>query len=305
MSAGGQIDIAFGLDARYAPHAAQVIASVARNAPGADIRFIMLHVGIDAALRKRVEGVAPRARFLWIEVGEKDLPAYEDRGHLNRTVLFRLGLETLAPAECNRIIYLDADIVVLADVRELWASDLKGAPIGAVRDAYVDPDEFAQKWGRPVGKSFYFNAGMMLIDLAQVRAEKSFSAALDFVVKNNSELLLGDQDALNYTFWGRWQSVDPAWNVQRYLSPKEREEEQQEPLRKWWRSAPAMVHFIGVEKPWMPNIWHPWAWMYWMALDHTPFKREVAATNKMDAYQLMRLRARWWLRKPAAGKAIA
>jgi len=305
VSAGAQIDIAFGLDGRYAPHAAQVIASIARNAPGASIRFIMLHVGVDAALQRRVEQCAPHATFLWIEVGERDLPAYEDRGHLNRTVLFRLGLERLAPGDCTRIIYLDADIVVLGDVRELWASDLQGAPIGAVRDAYVDSDAFAQKWGRPPGNSLYFNAGMLVIDLAQVRSDKSFSAALEFVVEHNSELLLGDQDALNYTFWGAWRSVDPAWNVQRYLSPKERAEEQLEPLRKWRRSAPAMVHFIGVEKPWMPNIWHPWAWMYWMALERTPFRREVAATYKMDAYQLMRLRARWWLRKPAAAKAIA
>jgi lipopolysaccharide biosynthesis glycosyltransferase len=282
-----------------------VIASVARNALGANIHFIMLHNGVDAQLQKRVEGVAPQAHFLWIEVGDKDLPAYEDRGHLNRTVLFRLGLETLAPAECKRVIYLDADIVVLGDVRELWASDLDGAPLGVVRDAYVDADEFAQKWGRPVGKSFYFNAGMMVIDLEKIRAERSFSAALDFVVKHNSELLLGDQDALNYTFWGRWTSVDPAWNVQRYLSPKERAEEQQELSRRWRRATPAMVHFIGMEKPWMPNVWHPWAWMYWAALKHTPFEREVAATNRMDAYQLMRLRARWWLRRPSAPKAKA
>src|SRR5262249_32029982 len=154
--------------------------------------------------------------------------------------------------------------------------------IGAVRDAYVDADAFAAKGGRPSGASLYFNAGMLVIDLERVRAEKSFSAALEFVVANNAELLLGDQDGLNYTFWGRWERIDPAWNVQRYLTPKERAEEQQEPMRRWRRRTPALVHFIGMENPWMPNVWHPWAWMYWTALKHTPFEREVAAAYKMD-----------------------
>jgi hypothetical protein len=63
-------------------------------------------------------------------------------------------------------------------------------------------------------------------------------------------------------------------------------------------SAPELVHFIGFEKPWMPGVWHPWAWLYWQNLARTPFAKEVARDFGMTFYQLMRLRLRWWIKRP-------
>jgi lipopolysaccharide biosynthesis glycosyltransferase len=292
-----RVDIAMGFDAKYAPHAATVVSSIVRNAPGARIRFLMLHADVDAATRGRVATEAPEAEFSWIEVGEKDLPAYATRGHLNRTVLFRLGLETLAPADCTRVIYIDADTIVLGDVRELWGVDLGDCAIGAVRDCYQDAAEFAARWTLPHDGQHYFNAGVQVIDLERVRRERLFSKALNFVVANDEKLLFGDQDALNFVFWGRWAPLDPAWNVQRYLSPAEIA------TSGWRRAGPGLVHFIGTHKPWMANVWHPWAWLYWENIKRTSFADEIAAAHGIDLYQLMRLRVRWWLRKPPTGRA--
>src|SRR5262245_58233489 len=83
------IDVALGVDAKYAPHAAAVIAGVVHNAPGTRFRFIILHTGIDDALKARVEKTAPNARWVWREVGDEDLPAWADREHFSRAILFR------------------------------------------------------------------------------------------------------------------------------------------------------------------------------------------------------------------------
>ncbi len=291
------IDIALGFDANYAPHAGVVVTSIVANARGARLRFIMLHPGIDAVTRGRVEATAPGAKFVWVTVGDDDLPAYATRGHLTRAVLFRLGLEKLAPGNCKRLIFVDCDMVVLGDIRELWEIDLGGRALGAVVDCYQDAAEFAQLWGLAVDGARYFNAGLQVIDLEQVRRKRLFSAALAFVVANDEKLLFGDQDALNYVFWGRWAELDPAWNVQRYLKPREIS------AAGWRRSSPALIHFVGMHKPWMPDVWHPWAWLYWRYARQTPFAQEVAAANKMNFYQQMRLKLRWWLRRPSTGRA--
>lgn len=288
-----RIDIAMGYDRRYAAHAATVVSSIVRNAPGAELRFLMLHPDVDRETQARLESVAPGAAFVWIEVGDKDLPAYATRGHLNRTVLFRLGLETLAPADCTRLLYIDADMVVLGDIRELWASDLGGAAIGAVLDGYIDSADFARRWALPNNGERYFNAGLQLIDLAKVREQKLFSRALQFVIENDEKLLLGDQDALNYVFWGRWTPLDPVWNVQRYLN-------REEIARELNGKAPALVHFIGTQKPWMANIWHPWAWIYWDAVRHTPFADDVARAFGVTPYHRARYLLRWLLKRPQA-----
>jgi lipopolysaccharide biosynthesis glycosyltransferase len=296
-----RLDIALGFDAKYAPHAGAAIASIVQTAPNARFRFILLHDGVGAELRAKVEACAPGAVFRWTEVTDAHLPAFADRGHFNRTILFRLGLPQLAPADCHRVLYFDADIIVRRDVRALWAMDFEDAAIAAAADQYVDSVKFARQWNLPADDARYFNSGVLLIDLDRVRAEKSFDTALDFVIRNDANLLFADQDALNYVFWRAWTPINAAWNVQRFMTQKEMVA--LTPERRWDGGAPAIVHFIGLEKPWLPNKWHPWAWIYWQASARTPFARDVARDNGMNLYQMLKLRLRWWLRQPQAGSA--
>ncbi|MGE0740462.1 MAG: glycosyltransferase family 8 protein [Hyphomonadaceae bacterium] len=289
------IDVALGFDANYAPHAGGVIASIARHAPDARFRFICLHDGVGETLRAKVEACAPGAAFFWAQVKDEDLPAFSTRGHFNRAILFRIGLEKLAPADCARVIYVDSDVTVLGDIRELWSANLLGNAIGAVRDCYQDGVEFSQRWSLPAPPR-YFNSGVLVIDLARVRADRAFAAAADFVARHGEDILFGDQDALNWVFWRRWIELDPAWNVQRYMSAPEIA------AAGWSRATPALIHYIGMQKPWMANVWHPWAWAYWDNIRQTPFADEIAAANKMSLYQLMRLRLRWWLRRPSGAR---
>jgi lipopolysaccharide biosynthesis glycosyltransferase len=292
------IDIAMGFDHRYIPHSANVMSAIMRHAPGAPVRFILLTSGLTDAQKAGMEAVAKGAKFVWVEVGDDDLPAYADRGHLNRTVLFRLGLEWMAPADCHRVIYIDGDTIVMGDVRELWAADLGDHAIGAVSDHWADNEAFAKLWNLPLDGARYFNAGMQVIDLDKVKAGKLFSKALDFVIEHDKKLLFGDQDALNYVFWKNAAVIDPTWNVQRFQTAGELAAETRAD-RKWGKPTPRMIHYIGTEKPWARNVWHPWAWAYWENLRRTPYLKEVQATYRMDTAQLLRQRLRWLLRRPA------
>jgi lipopolysaccharide biosynthesis glycosyltransferase len=293
-----EIDIAFGTSSLYAPHVAAAISSLVRASPGARLRFIILHEeGIGPDRRARVEAAAPGARFVWKGVGRDDAPPYADREHLSRAILFRLGLEKLAPADCRRVIYLDADLIVLGDLRDLWRIDLRGAPIGAVADAYLDPRAFAQRWGLAQEGPGYFNSGVLLIDLEQVRAQQSFKAAIDFVEQHANELKFADQDALNYVFWGRWRPLPPTWNAQRHMvlpiMSKALPQEMQ-----FHDRLPKIVQFTEAEKPWVRGAYHPWSWLYWDSLARTRFLSEVAATWHVSPLERLRIWFRWQRRRP-------
>lgn len=292
------IDVAFGFDGNYAAHAAAVMASVVRHAPDGRFRFIVLHSGVDAGTQARVESAAPGVSFVWVEVGDDDLPPFADRDHFSRATLFRLGLEKLAPADCTRVLYLDSDITVLADVRALYNVDLEGQPVAAAIDAFVDPARFAKLWSLPEGPN-YFNAGILVIDLKKVRAEHLFDKAADFVARNDPEL--NDQDALNWACWGRWKRFDVAWNAQRHMAIASLIEEMTPDKRLNGRK-PNIIHFTGPEKPWIAGAYHPWSWLYWESLRRTPFLHDVVRKHGVGAAKQAQLWLRWQRRRGAFGR---
>lgn len=294
-----EFDIAFGIDDPYLPHVTALIVSIIRHAPGARFRFIILHSGVPASRQLMAQSVAPDARFLWIQVTDEVMPAFADRGHFTRTTLFRLGLEALAPSDCHRVLYLDSDLIVLGDIRSLFETDLSDAPIGAITDSYVSPAEFAKRWSLSSDALDYFNAGVLLIDLDLVRAERLFTAALDFVAKHDRDLEFNDQDALNWCCWGRWRHMPLCWNVQRDMvipTLAERLPEESRFMSRW----PKLVHYTGPEKPWVHKGYHPWSWLYWPHIARTPFFRDVVKNEGMGYSRRLRLWLRWLRRRPRA-----
>jgi lipopolysaccharide biosynthesis glycosyltransferase len=287
-----RIDIALGFDAKYAPHAAATIASVARHAPGARLRITILYVDVDAQTKARFEASAPGAEYNWVEVRDEDLPPMEQRGYFTRANLFRLGVERLAPTECERIIYLDADVIACRDIRDFWSIDLMGAPLGGVEDTFTKADEFAAKHGLPAPREGYFNAGILLIDLKKVREERLFERGIEMLRANMDAFPFLDQDVLNILCWERWRRVSPCWNVQRRMT-----------MAKWEvdipasqrlnGDAPGLIHYTDWEKPWVKNGYNPWAGAYWENLERTPFLAQVAAAEGFDTWTRFRLKLRW------------
>lgn len=292
-----EINIALGFDARFAPHAAATIASIANSTKLSDCRFIILHTGVGEHLKTLVESASQNSRFDWVEVNDDDIPAFEARRHLTRATLFRLGLEHLAPRDCNRVIYLDVDLIVTGDLTALWNCDLEGHPIGAVADGLVNQDNFfARQWGISAD-TLYFNAGVLLIDLEQIREKKHFTATMEFVAKHDKDLPFNDQDALNKIFLNNWHPLNVAWNVQRPQAvpwdattiPAHLQLGDQRPL---------IIHYTGPEKPWLADGYHPWSWLYWQNLSYTPFFHSVARAHGVGRLHRLRLYVRWLKRRP-------
>jgi lipopolysaccharide biosynthesis glycosyltransferase len=284
------IRVALGFDRAYAPHAAALITSLRRYTPGL-FEFLILHEGVDRVLKRRLQAIAPDCAFIWREIGAADVPAMADREHFSRAILYRLGLERMAPAEWSRVLYLDVDMIATADVTALWRTDLEGGALGGVPDCYVKPAAFAERWGL-AGEAIYFKSGVLLIDLDAVRNDALFTKAIEFVAANANEVRFTDQDALNFACWGRWKRLAARWNVQRHMVIPALIEETA-PDHRLNDATPAIVHFTGPEKPWLKEGYHPWAWLYWDNLRRTPFWREVTVQSGVGLLGQARLLQRY------------
>ena len=108
-----------------------------------------------------------------------------------------------------RVLYVDADVLVRKDLKDLWDTDLCGKPIAAAPD--VGFPMSGLDGSTPESPSPYFNAGVMLMDLALVRAGLD---ELYVTAAEKSDSTLKDQDALNAHLRGDWHPLSLKWNAQ-------------------------------------------------------------------------------------------
>ncbi|MEM8705995.1 MAG: glycosyltransferase family 8 protein [Actinomycetota bacterium] len=168
--------------------------------------------------------------------------------------------------DADRIVYLDADIVVADDVSPLLDVDLGGHALGAVqnlRAPFVSSTDGLTAWDflglEPAAP--YFNAGVLVLDAARWRAEDLETASIEMAHRlHDADLLpMADQDTLNALFADDWQRLDPRWN-QHPLAFEDSGHHHTlldaDALQRL-RDDPAIVHFIGRDKPWLASSRHP------------------------------------------------
>ena len=182
-------------------------------------------------------------------------------GHIE--TYYRLILHELFPAY-DKILYLDSDMVVLADVAELFAEGVDGFLLAACLDAdtaglYNGTDPERKKYSDEVLKLKnpyrYFQAGTILFNLAEFRKSFKTEEILDFAA--SEKWLLQDQDVLNRLCEGRVKYVGMEWNVMADYE-KKRIRENIALAPQWLgrmymeaRKNPKIVHYAGPEKPWL------------------------------------------------------
>lgn len=137
------------------------------------------------------------------------------RDYFSMTTYFRLFISNLYP-QYNKAIYLDSDIVLLTDVVELYKEDIGDNLVGAVRDDIIQQNEVFQEYvEKVVGVSSYknyFNAGMLIMNLDELRKNK-FQEKFLYLLENVKYSVVQDQDYLNRICKGRVKLLDASWNV--------------------------------------------------------------------------------------------
>ena len=115
--------------------------------------------------------------------------------------LMRLALPLLFPEE-GRILWLDVDTIVTADIGRLFETDMGGCFLAAVEEPKRSKPPFV-----------YFNAGVLLLDCAKLREGKA-QEIVDFA---NTELLpCADQDAVNLMCAGKIKKLPSIYNGTRF-----------------------------------------------------------------------------------------
>ena len=122
----------------------------------------------------------------------------------------RLLLDSILPQSVSKCVYLDCDVLVCADIAGLFSYELHGTLLGAVRDlAFNDASSACRNHLR-----FYFNAGVLLLDMEKWRESKA-SRRLFHLIATRPEITQGfhDQNLLNECFCDEVCELPLGWNV--------------------------------------------------------------------------------------------
>lgn len=289
-----RLHIACASNAGYLPHVAAMMQSLAASNSLRDITLHYLHdETVDAVMQAQLRGMAD-SLGLCLELQH---PSPTLMGELPKAqrwsplIWYRVFLPQLLP-DLDHVLYLDADTLVLQDLRPLWHTVLDDALLAAVAQ-HREMEGGSDLGHLGVSKHNYFNSGVLLMDLGKMRAERISQKVIEAGAAHAGRIAFPDQDAYNLACAGRWLPLHPKWNCfASVLLAGERWQDASADLRFEEASAsPAILHFEGsvFAKPWHARCLHPHRHLYLAYRARTPWPLRTLEGASLTASLLRRL----------------
>lgn len=270
--AENNVPVVFAANDSYVPYLAVALKSLIENTSREkNYDIIVLHADIteqnQARLTRelvqaenislRFKNVAP----IYNKYKDYDLRVFDQ---LSVETYFRFFIQDIMP-DYDKVVYLDSDLTVLADVAELYDTPMGNNLLAAVRDADSagafngDCTDYRlyQLNEMKLEKPFdYFNAGVLIISISEMRKCFEVDEVVKFAASKKWHFL--DQDVLNMLCEGRVTFLDMAWNVMMDWKIGTMSRMDAIMHAPHWlyldymrsRNAPKIVHYAGIQKPW-------------------------------------------------------
>jgi lipopolysaccharide biosynthesis glycosyltransferase len=304
--AGDGLVVASAADAGYAiPLAAMLRSALTGLRPGGTVSVHVVDMGLSKADRERLARICAGngAELAWHDPGSHGLDQFPLTSRMTMATYARLMLSRLLPADVQKVVWLDCDVLVTGDLERLWRTELADRHLLAVQDPcvpFVSSRYGIRRW-RELGlaeQAKYFNAGVMLIDLDRWRQDEIGEQASDYLRERGEDVMFWDQEGLNAVLCGRWGELDVRWNYCSGFTPRE--------LPESARLEPWIVHFAGTLKPWLlPAPESGPRALFYRLLDETPWvgwrPRRTPASVARGWYEASRVRdvlypaEHWWM----------
>ncbi|MCW2967336.1 MAG: LPS:glycosyltransferase [Solirubrobacteraceae bacterium] len=272
------LEVACAVEADYVPHAAAMLHAALTSSPGHRVRAHVLHgpaFEIRDARRLRAMADALQGEVVFHEIADERVAGLPDAGYFTAAMWYRIFLPELLPAS-RRVLYVDVDTLALDDLSPLWDVDLTGRLLGAVTNVF---EPFRRERPAELGLSgpeAYFNSGVLLLHLDELRREHASERVRAFAVEHGPDLLWPDQDALNVVLGEGRVPLAPRYNAMNaVLGFPEAESVFGADAVREARERPAIRHFEGpgANKPWHADCRAPHRERYFEHRRATPWPR--------------------------------
>ena len=287
---GKGVPVVFACDDAYAPYLSVALQSMLESASAERFYDIfVLYSELSAENRARLaRQTAGRANVALRFMNVSGLMESYARNlfyieiHVSIATYYRFFIPQIF-GNFDKVLYLDSDIAVFDDVAKIYDTPLGDALLGAVHDVRESiPLKLGHEpWTSYLSKKLklkrpedYFQAGVLVMNLARMRREDTTAALLE-KLREVQMPILSDQDILNAVCEGRVRLVPTRWNLEwqigfefpdyRKILPAAELEAYEQGLAR-----PGILHYASSVKPWnAPELPHADRW--WGAARRTPY----------------------------------
>lgn len=287
------MNIALGFDSNFAPYAAVTIKSILLH--NKNIKFYIMFDNLKQVDMKKIDKLIKSGENCsaeWIDMTGK-FDHLSAGGWKSKSVYFPVALPTICPDE--RILFLDADILVTENLETLYNQNLEGYYLAGTLD-YGIISEFmcnspvtSETCGGDIPARDYFNeifkftsvedfndyvnGGILLLNLHELRKDNIENKMYELF--NKIDFALNEQDCYNFVCKGRKKILtkeEAMLVLKNYTIDEIPENYKQEYLDNYSENKKhTIVHLI--KKPWLyPEEYIPYGDLFRQIRKQTPYK---------------------------------
>lgn len=262
------MNICFCINNNYCQHASVAITSILLNTKES-VNFFIFHKNLREdnikILQKQIKSFRnTTVKFLQItpKLTENIITTID---YISIETYFRFFIPDLL-SNINKVIYLDADIIVNKNIKELWDIDVSKHLIAGVHDSYIESINYKNKIGLQDSDP-YINAGVLVMNLQDLRNQGYTKKLLDAIHRLQHKISFMDQDILNIVLKSKIKLIETKFNYATHNAVD---------CTKKDLVNIVIFHFTGNVKPWdkylsSPN---PNDYLYFNYLKYSPFRKQ-------------------------------
>lgn len=273
-----KIHILFAITDSYSAYCAVTLVSIFENNKGSSFCIHIICADLSEDNRRKLEClferygqelelVHPHGKKFQQIVNMKD--KMPNKYHVS--TFYRLCVSEWLSPDIDRVIYLDCDLIVTGNLLPLWEEEIdENISLCAAHD-FVRLNDY-HRLRICKAQHTYFNAGVLLINLAYWRRYAVEQQCIDYICAFPERLLLADQDPLNAVSVGKVKYLHPKYNTMNFYFARE----EYLSVCVWYDDmkaiqeavkSPVIVHFSS-EKPWFNGDYLPYRdeWMKYLSM---------------------------------------
>lgn len=310
-----KIDVVFAIDKNFIQHFCVALTSLLETNPGIVGRIFLINDIEDETLLNNTFSFFERKYGKGIKslnLNNAFAKDFRIDGHITQATYYRIFLAELLPENVEKVLFLDADVIVNGNIDFFTKLDFQEKPemtyqefnpdfepaccLFAVDNILDQNRERLKALGLSGDK--YFNAGVLFVNLRKWR-EKGITKKLLYVAnRQKKDLKFHDQDVLNIVLENEWKEIDGKYNaINLEFSWNLNEMEEY-----------SIIHFTNFPKPWHFKNTHPFKKLYWIYLWKTPFRfyipRDLTFENFMELKIIPRFKRLPGLLKAGFGQLL-